>query len=407
MLRALACLLVMALALVLVLPVLAADTTSATGKCPKCEAAVPLAPGQLLCPKCGLPLIRAAKNGTTLARGVCVKPHLLMDSQGTGLPALQLMVPVGWEFRGGVTWDLNNPALPAAVAFQVSRPQGVEAFEVFPNLCFYWNSSPLAAATTPIGSRTLAGEVRPSMSCQQMLRQVFLPRYRGNIGRPEITKEEPLPELPRAVNATAPQQGGAAEGARLRLVYDRAGTRLEEEVYGVTEYFRLPQTSMFGGPPPIIWLADYLFSVRAPAGRLDAAADLFKVVASSVRVNPSWLKAHDEIKTALCQNQIRHIQQIGAIGRQYAQTGAEIRQDNLQSWYGRQTINDGIVDKASRTIRGVDSYYDPHRETSVELPGGYGHAWANNLGEYIVTESPSFNPNEGSNLHWEPMTLQQ
>jgi hypothetical protein len=39
----------------------------------------------------------------------------------------------------------------------------------------------------------------------------------------------------------------------------------------------------------------------------------------------------------------------------------------------------------------------------VELPAGYGHAWANNLGEYIVTEDPTFNPNVDSNLHGEPM----
>jgi hypothetical protein len=39
----------------------------------------------------------------------------------------------------------------------------------------------------------------------------------------------------------------------------------------------------------------------------------------------------------------------------------------------------------------------------VELPSGYGHAWANNLGEYILTEDPNFDPNVQSNLHWEPM----
>lgn len=33
-------------------------------------------------------------------------------------------------------------------------------------------------------------------------------------------------------------------------------------------------------------------------------------------------------------------------------------------------------------------------------------AWANNLGEYIVAESASFNPNIGSNLRWEPMQPQ-
>jgi hypothetical protein len=54
----------------------------------------------------------------------------------------------------------------------------------------------------------------------------------------------------------------------------------------------------------------------------------------------------------------------------------------------------------------VDGFYDPHREEVVELPSGYGHAWANNLGEYILTEDPSFNPNLESTQHWEPMPSQ-
>ena len=57
----------------------------------------------------------------------------------------------------------------------------------------------------------------------------------------------------------------------------------------------------------------------------------------------------------------------------------------------------------SDSIRGVQRFTDPHSGNEVELPSGYGTAWANNLGEYIVTDSPSLNPNVGSNLHWEAM----
>ena len=35
---------------------------------------------------------------------------------------------------------------------------------------------------------------------------------------------------------------------------------------------------------------------------------------------------------------------------------------------------------------------------------GYDNAWANDLGEYIVSESPSYNPNIESNQHWEQLT---
>ncbi len=37
---------------------------------------------------------------------------------------------------------------------------------------------------------------------------------------------------------------------------------------------------------------------------------------------------------------------------------------------------------------------------AVELPSGCGNAWVSRGGEYILTESPSFNPNVGSNVEW-------
>ncbi len=48
--------------------------------------------------------------------------------------------------------------------------------------------------------------------------------------------------------------------------------------------------------------------------------------------------------------------------------------------------------------------YQLKLKTKVELPSGYGTAWANNLGEYVVTESPGYNPNVDSNQHWEQLT---
>jgi hypothetical protein len=60
----------------------------------------------------------------------------------------------------------------------------------------------------------------------------------------------------------------------------------------------------------------------------------------------------------------------------------------------------------SRQIRDMDGFYDPHQQAVVELPAGYGHAWANALGEYVLTDDPGFNPNIDSNQHWEPMQQQ-
>lgn len=155
-----------------------------------------------------------------------------------------------------------------------------------------------------------------------------------------------------------------------------------------------------------MWSAPITCSMRARGGRLDAASDLYRTIGSSLRANPSWQKVHDAIKTALCQGQIQRTRAIGKIGSDYARSMGVTRESDLKDWYGRQAIYDGIAERASQTIRGVDAYYDPVKGETVELPGGYGHAWTNDLGEYIVTESPSFNPGIGSNLHWQPLQFQ-
>jgi hypothetical protein len=59
------------------------------------------------------------------------------------------------------------------------------------------------------------------------------------------------------------------------------------------------------------------------------------------------------------------------------------------------------VDDFCRGIRGVELYQNPYEDKPVELPSGYGNAWVNRGGEYILTESPSFNPNIGSNVEWQ------
>jgi hypothetical protein len=51
-------------------------------------------------------------------------------------------------------------------------------------------------------------------------------------------------------------------------------------------------------------------------------------------------------------------------------------------------------------MRGVESYATPGG-SSVELPGGYEHAWTNGLGEYVVTDSRFLNPNDFASGNWE------
>lgn len=390
------------------------DVQPTAVRCPQCGAGVPPAPsGYAVCGYCGASLVwkRSRDAGTgdpvsqdSVVRGVRVKPLVCSDTQVTGLDVFRMLVPVGWQSQGGCAWLLENPAMPATIALQVWNPGGSEAFEILPNMNFTWNPTSLGGLFS--GGRQFGAEVRAPMGIREALRQLVVPRYRAKAENLRIVSEAPQPDLPRLARSEALTSGGTAEGGKVRVQYDWQHARVEEEIYGVVEVFHYPIQTMFGMAQAAYWVVDYLFSFRAAAGRLDGMANLFSLMIGSVRPNPQWYAAFKAIAQQLSQMQIQRIRHIGRMGEIYAQTGREIREQNLNDWYARQATFDRLATDRSRQIRGVDAYYDPHKEEVVELPAGYGHAWANNLGEYIVTEDPTFNPNLDSNLHWEPMPQQ-
>jgi hypothetical protein len=389
---------------------------SATGespkalRCPQCGASLPFtAEGYAVCRYCGSSLVwkrgeaEAGPAEGMAVRGIRLKPFVYTDTEGTGLELFRMLVPVGWQVQGGCRWLLDNPSMPAVVAFQAFNPQGAQAFEVLPNMNLTWSDNPTTRMLFPIGARYFGAEVRPPMGIRQAMHELVLPRYRSMMQNLRILREEPMPDLPQAARSDAPLTGGAAEGGMVRISYDWQGVSFEENIYGMVEMWRTPIPGMFGSTQLVTWLVDFLFSIRAAQGQLDAAGDLFKVMLGSFRLNPHWYAAFRSIIHQLGQMQVQRIHHIGEIGSIYARTGSEMREQNLRDWYARQEVYDRLATDQSRAIRGVDAFYDPHREEVVELPSGYGHAWADNLGGYIVTDDPNFNPNTQSNLHWEPM----
>ena len=371
--------------------------------CPQCGAALaPLAETYIVCQYCGSSLVwnrasqAAPDSPANVVRGMRLKQFVFTDAQGTGLEMFRMLAPVGWQLQGGCRWLLDNPGMPAVINIQLCNPQGAEAFEILPNLNFTWNNNPITRMMFPVGSRYFGAEVRAPMNVLDAFHQFVLPRYRSSMRDFQILKEELQPDLPRLVKSEAPISGGWAEGARVRIRYTGQAGQLEEEIYGVVEVFRTPNEVFF-------WWVDYLFSFRTAAGRLDATADLFLVMIESFQLNPHWYAAYKSIIQYLAQQQIQRIHHIGQIGEIMARTGREIREQNLNDWYARQATYDRLATDHSRAIRDVEAFFDPHREEVIELPAGYGHAWANNLGEYILTDEANFNPNLESNQHWEPM----
>jgi hypothetical protein len=316
-----------------------------------------------------------------------------------GLEAFRLLVPKGWQAEGAITWSAQ-PALPAQSHFRFSAPDRSAQLELFPAQSYFWTDNRLFLSTNPPGSLRFGTPVAQPVSLAAAFSSVILPTFRPNISGSRIVERKRVPELEQlAKGQPTPGVRTAAEGGKIRIVYQEGRRPIEEEIYAVVSQFVTDP----GGYFIDYWYIDYVFAFRAGQGQLDAHSKTFQTMILSLRVNPRWFAKVVNTKEYLAQMVMRNIKAVGRIGEIAARAGSEMRADQQAAWEQRQRVNDKISQNFSDYIRGVDRYNDPFSGKEIELPSGYGTAWANNLGEYVVTDSPGYNPNVGSNLTWQPM----
>lgn len=333
--------------------------------------------------------------GQTYDNDLKFKKFSYLDQGGTGLEAFSFLMPVDWQFEGGITWFLDVPMMPARAAFRVFDPKGKAAFVAYPNHCFYWSENPMTMSLFPTGSKYFGMEIKQPVKALDALQSIVLPQERGRV---EILKTEELPELAKLLGAGSQ---GFADGAKVRFKFNDGGGVIEEELYGVVEVIPIPVQSMYGTTNNYLWYVDYLFSFQAAEGKLESNTKIFQTISSSFRVNPQWYAKYSHLIEYLAQNQIERIRSIGELSRTLSRMSDQMSRENLQQFEERGRVYDQGAQNFSDYMLNIERYYDPFEGREIELPSGYNHAWSNNRGEYILSDDPDFNPNVGSNLHWE------
>jgi len=325
----------------------------------------------------------------------------------TGMEAFRLLIPKGWRTDGKITWSAN-PALPAQARFRFFNPNGSEEFNLFPTQSYFWTNNQMFLSTNPPGSLRFGTLVMRPIDLHTAFTQVIIPRFMAGVSGLRIIQEKEVTELTKIARGQ-PIQGvrSLAKGGKIRIQYQDKDKLMEEEIYAAVSQFitNLPGSVFTSDYFINYWYIDYVFSFKAEKNRLNSQSKVFQTMVYSLRVNPRWFAKVDSVKVMLAQQVIRGIRAVGRIGEMVARAGSEMREDQMRAWEQRQQAQDRIARNFSDYIRGVDRFHDPFADKEVELPSGYGRAFANNLGEYIVTDSPSYNPNIGSNLHWEELTL--
>lgn len=328
-----------------------------------------------------------------------------VDKEGIGMEAFRMLIPSDWTFDGKISWILDNPAMPATLAFKVKNPNGTEELEVFPNRMYFWTNNQMHFSLFPIGSRYFGAEVRPVMGAIEFVEHVLIRQTRNDTTDLKIIGKEKVPGLIRQSVSEYQIQGvnTTTDAGKVKIEYIYNGKPFEEIIFAVIESYSYPIQTLYGPVINTNWIADYLFSFKAEKGKLDPSLKTFQTIVNSFQLNPLWFSKYNMLVEYLIRNQIQRINAISEISKIISRTSNEISNMMMESYNNRQEVYDKIAENFSQAIRGVETYYNPIEQRNVELPFGYKSVWVNSLGEYILSDDPTFNPNIGSNLSWEKL----
>jgi hypothetical protein len=337
-----------------------------------------------------------------------------MDREGFGQPveAARLLIPADWKYESSVRW-VNTPCIANLVEVfgRASSPDGISGFEFFTPHSWQWTDDP-AARQMAIQMPAQSCEMRPPVGAAEYIRRSIVPRFRQGA---QMLDTQPMPQVAQAKETNARTQyaqlfqsgvlsGFRVDAARVKLRYQIGGRPVEEWISGTTLTSAMPimsATAAMSGQmaqtTSYTIAAEDLIATRAPAGELEGKSKLFATMVSSIRPNQQWVAAVQQVITNIGNAQIK-----GAADRSRIWTKAsrETNEMIVRGYQERQAVQDRLATQYDQSIRGVETFVNPSTHEQVELTGGYKDAWSNGLGEYILSDSTSFNPSMAFKGNW-------
>jgi hypothetical protein len=262
-------------------------------------------------------------------------------------------------------------------------------------------------------------QVQDALKGADLFRRFKSPGYTSPDVVVQYIEEEDLPRLAATLREDSPDMGPppSADGARVRIRYALDGRDMEEDIFCVVSSMTTQTGAGLLMEEQVHWMAESLYAFRAARGHLDPMVRACMASVKSIRMNPRWFAAYQAESRRILQERIamqQALQQMAAAQRasfqrsmhrlsDVSRTLSETSDMIYSGYESRSSAYDRMADNWSEAMRGVDSYMTPGGGSSVELPGGYEHAWTNGLGEYVMTDSSFLNPNDFTPGNWERM----
>jgi hypothetical protein len=344
----------------------------------------PVAPG-------GAPGATAALD-TIPQPGVQLKfePWYVTDPMANDVVAMTWLAPDGWVAEGGVQW-LHEWRVLAQLHTHVSDPTTGLAIEWLPlqNFIFF---EPVAGLPPPPIGGNYQGKayVPPPNDPLQFVADMWMSGPLAHLQGARVTK---LDQVPAVADEFVRSYGGPATSNAFRIRYEfttASGALWEEDVFFA---WLFP-----AGDLPILWFVNFAYTVRAPAGMIDANAGIVSTVVSSRTTTPEWEGTYrlvNQLFTERIQQQLADTRAFGELLNQYRNESQALQAQVVAE---RQASQDRIAELRANTLAGVDNYVNPYDRSVVQLPSTWSSYWVNDKGEYIVSDTIGFDPNSVPNI---------
>jgi hypothetical protein len=334
----------------------------------------------------------------------------VMDREGWGRPveAFRLLIPSDWKTEGGVRWvpDLGCPLNIIQLQFRATAPDGVTAIEFFPTYSWVSSDDPMMQQILQQQAQSKMGcMVGPVVGAADFLRQQLAPQWRPDA---HVLSSERMPsatkDLLRSFEAINQQFAAAGlqtmrtgEVGRIRLAYKLGPREMEEWITAsvvASVSTGMNSAAMLQGDYHAVsrnyqLTGQDILAMRAPKGQVEANGALFSLIFQSVQLHPHYLAAVTQFYANIGRI---NAQANAERSRIWREAQASIDKTRRETYEYQQKTQDRLNEQFGQMIRGVESYIDPRSNERVELSAGYQNAWSNGTGEYILSETESFDP---------------
>ncbi|MBK7358506.1 MAG: hypothetical protein IPI45_09780 [Saprospiraceae bacterium] len=315
-------------------------------------------------------------------------PHQIMDREGSGMIAFTCLIPEGWTVDDKLYWEYQDATLPIRYKGRFQNTKTDQTIESYPDIRAVYSEGPTGVSGYPPPQTILTGL------------KDFIRQQRGRINfqikaEKIINRAQPKDQMIQGSNMHFESESGF-----VRISYQENNKSYEEEFYGqldVTHSISQGYVTLRS----IVWSASGLYSCKSPAGELEKCRRIALTIKASSKPTLAFYNKFIQVTQLLSDAVYQRIYAAGQISKIISQTNDAVSKSISDSYWNTQKSYDRTNQQFSDYLRGVDRYSDG--QNNIQLPSGYSQAWVNEHGEYLMSETQGYNPNQELQGNWKQL----